>query len=418
MAKTLTAKTVENWKPDPDRRQEIADPGHPGLYLVVQPSGAKSWAYRYRFGGKPRKLTLGRWPAMALKDARVAAGAAQQQVEHGSDPNADKRQRRAETREAVETERDKIKSLVAQYDKRHLSKLKSGRGTRQFLDRFIVAEWGERDVQSITRREVIDLLDRIVDRGTPTTANRVLAYSRKFFGWCRERDILEASPFDGVKPPHGERTRDRVLSNDELRWFWQACDESGEPWGPMGRVLLLTGQRLAEVAQMTEGELHGTMWSLPAARTKNGRAHTVPLSDAAGLELAAQTRVKNPAGYVFCTNGRTPVQGFHKGRNNIASHMAAIAAKERGEPVEIPHWTFHDLRRTCATGMARLGQPVHVVEAVLNHVSGARAGVAGIYNRHAYDEEKRAALGMWGRYVLDLAAGQKAENVVSIAGAG
>ena len=205
-----------------------------------------------------------------------------------------------------------------------------------------------------------------------------------------------------------------MLSDDEIRWFWQACDKAGEPWGPLGRMLLLTGQRLAEVAQMTEGELHGAMWSLPGARTKNGRAHTVPLSTAAQSALEAHTRVRNPEGYVYCTNGRTPVQGFHKGRDNIAAKMAEVAAEERGEPVEIPHWTFHDLRRTCATGMARLGQPVHVVEAVLNHVSGTRAGVAGIYNRHAYDGEKRTALEAWERFVTGLAEG-KAENVVRLA---
>jgi integrase len=312
-----------------------------------------------------------------------------------------------------EDDRDKIKSLIAQFGKRHLANLRSGAVVRRELDRFVVAPWGERDIHDITKRDVIDLLDGIADSGRVVTANRIRAYLGKFLNWAVERDILAASPAVGVKPVAKEASRDRVLSDDEIRWLWAACEAEGFPWGPLGKVLLLTGQRLGEVVQITDAEVQGATWHLTAARTKNGRAHDVPLSDAARDVLAGVDRIGGAAGYIFTTNGRTPLSGFHKGRGHLADAMATIAAKERGEPVEIPHWTFHDLRRTAATGMARLGIAVRVTEAVLNHVSGTAGGIVAVYQRHDYAAEKRAALDAWARFALQLVEG-KADNVVRI----
>jgi len=170
------------------------------------------------------------------------------------------------------------------------------------------------------------------------------------------------------------------------------------------------------VAGMTEAEINGETWHLPAARTKNGRAHAVPLTQAARDVLAGVERIKGRDGYIFTTTGTAPVSGFTKGHARLVRRMAAIAAEERGEPVEIPPWTFHDLRRTCATGLARLGIPVRVTEAVLNHVSGSAAGIVSVYQRHDYAEEKRAALDAWARLVADLVEG-RADNVVQIEGA-
>lgn len=411
MAKTLTTKGIDALKPDPDKRLEIPDPGLAGLYLVVQPTGAKSWALRYRFAGKPAKLTLGRWPVMTLAAARKAAGAAIDAVEHGNNPAAEKKATKAATLEAHLSERDLIKTLVQQFDKRHLSGLKSGAQARQFLVRFVVKAWGERDIHTITKRDVIDMLDDIVDSGRATTANRVLAHARKFFNWAVERDILAIAPTTGVKPPAKETSRDRVLTDQEIRWFWQACDKVGQPWGPLAKVLLLTGQRLNEAAQMTDGEAEGDLWHMKADRVKNARAHDVPLSGAALAVLAGVQRVKGKAGFVFSTNGNAPVQGFHKGHERLAGTMAAIASEEIGEPVEIPKWGFHDLRRTAATGMARLGIAVRVTEAVLNHVSGTGGGIVAVYQRHDYAEEKAKALEAWSRFVTGLVEGQ-ADNVV------
>ena len=411
--RALTTKTVEAIKPDPNQRREIPDQALSGLYLVVQPSGAKSWALRYRYAGKPKKLTLGRWPVMGLADARAAASNAIETVDHGDDPGAAKKATKAARLEAQLSERDKIKTLVEQFGARHLSTLKSGETVKRELNRHVVAIWGERNIQEITKRDVIDLLDVIADSGRVVTANRVRAYLGKFLNWAVERDILSVSPAMGVKPAAKEKSRDRVMTDAEIKLFWQACTIEGQPWGHLGKMLLLTGQRLGEVVNIIDREVSGDVWHLTADRTKNGRAHDVPLSEAARDVLGAVERVKGSAGYVFTTNGASALQGYHKGRNHIAKRMVEIASHEAGEVVEIPHWTFHDLRRTAATGMARLGIPVRVTEAVLNHVSGTGGGIVGVYQRHDYADEKCNALEAWARFVADLVEGA-ADNVVRI----
>lgn len=411
MAKALTATAIEAAKPGANRR-EISDGGQDGLFLIVQPSGAKSWALRYRAEGKPVKLTLGQWPAMTLAKARGSAAEALEAVKAGDDPAAKKRAEKITRLEADLSERDKVKTLVSQYDKRHLSSLRTGAMVRRELDRFVVPAWGERDIRTIAKRDLIDLLDEIADSGRLTTANRLRAYLSGFLNWCVERDILAMSPAIGVKPAKKEESRERVLSDDEIRWLWQACETIEKPWGPFIKVLLLTGQRRGEVAAMRETEIAGATWHLDAKRTKNGRAHDVPLSDAALAALSGTMKIKG-AGYLFTMTGNSPLSNFHRGREAVVVKMAKIAEKERGEPVAIPHWTFHDLRRTAATGMARLGIPVRVTEAVLNHVSGTGGGIVAVYQRHDYADEKRAALDSWARFVTSIVEG-KTDNVIPI----
>ena len=407
----MTAATVDRIKPT-TRRQEIPDALCTGLYLVVQTSGRKGWQVRYRHGGVHRRMTLGSYPGLSLADARQRAREALAATTEGRDPAAEVRAAKAPK---PQEDRDLIKTLVAQFDQRHLSNLKSGRTVRRELDRHVVAVWGERDVHDITKRDVIDLLDGIADTGRAVSANRVRAYLGKFFNWCVERDILAASPAMGVKAVTKETSRERVLSDDEIRWLWRACDAEGYPWGGLAKVLLLTGQRLGEVAGMVEAEVEGDLWRLSSARTKNGRAHDVPLSSAVRGVLEALERPAGRAGLMFTTTGRTPVSGFHKARGHLHAAMERIAAQARGEPVDIPHWTFHDLRRTAATGMARLGIAVRVTEAVLNHVSGTGAGIVAVYQRHDYADEKRVALEAWGRHVGALVEG-RADNVVQLVG--
>ncbi|MBL4919306.1 tyrosine-type recombinase/integrase [Szabonella alba] len=415
MAKALTTKAVEAAKPDRERRYELADPAFSGLYLVVQKTGAKSWALRYRFGGKSVKMTLGRWPIMGLADARAAASRAIAKIEHGVNPVEEARAEKAK-KEAID--RNTVQALVTQFEKRHLRSLRSGDAVLRQFNLHVLPVWGDRDVQTITKRDVIELLDGITDSGRATTANRIRAYLSKFFNWCASRDVIDVPPTLTVKAPVKERTRERVLSDDEIRWLWRACDAGGFPWGAFGKLLLLTGQRLAEVAEMTDAEIRGDVWQLASARTKNGRAHDVPLSGAATAALAAIERVADEDGrvrFVFTTTGTSSVSGFSRGRAGLHKAMQEIAAKERGEPVEIPHWTFHDLRRTCATGLARLGIPVRVTEAVLNHVSGTGGGIVAVYQRHDYAEEKRRALDAWAAFLAELVEG-KAGNVVRLRG--
>lgn len=400
MAK-LTATGVDKWKAT-DKRQEVPDSLMTGLYLIVQPSGRKSWQVRYRFGTKHRRMTLGKFPLLSLGEARARARETLIAAQDGRDPAGEKETARAERIEVEQSGRDKVATLVEEFGKRHLSKLKSGKTVMREMHRHVVMVWGERDIHDIAKRDVIDLLDGIADSGRIVTANRVRAYVNKFLNWCVERDIIDQSPAMGVKPTAKEKSRERVLSDDEIRWLWIACTRQGQPWGHLCKILLLTGQRLGEVSKMTDHELHGDLWHLDASRTKNARAHDVPLSNAALSVLESVDRIKGTAGFVFTTTGRCSLQGFHKGRNYLAQRMAEIAGDERGETMEIPHWTFHDLRRTAATGMAKLGIPVRVTEAVLNHVSGTAGGIVSVYQRHDYADEKRDALNAWARMVVDL----------------
>ena len=386
MAKVLTAKSVEAAKPT-DKRQEIPDAGMPGLYLVVQPTGKKSWALRYRHRNKPRKMTLGKFGkmtlgkfgVMSLAAARDAARDALGVLDGGIDPADHKKRERVDT---------SVRALLLQYEAKKLSQLRSGAEYKRNLDRFLLPALGDTSVPEIKKRDVLDVIDEI---DAPVLANRVLAYMSAFFSWCVDRDIIEISPAYGIKKPNKETNRDRFLSQAEIVTFWQACTKVGYPWGDYGKVLLLTGQRKTEVAQMTSRELDGSTWAMSAARTKNGREHIVPLPQAALNVLTGEGE------YLFCTNGTTPIQGFSKGLGFIHREMANLD----GKPVD--HFTFHDLRRTASTHMNRLGVSVPVVEAILNHVSGSRAGVAGRYNQHAYEQEKREALDLWAREVIRMA---------------
>jgi integrase len=416
----LTARAVEAAKPT-QKRREIADATLPGLVLVVQPSGQKSYVLRYRHAGKSRRLTLGRHPVLGLADARAAARDALAQIDAGTDPQAEKRTARAAKVEAELSDRDKIKTLLALYEDRHLSTLKSGSEAARRLRAEVLPRWGDRDVTDIRRRDVIDLLDEIADSGRKTTANRVRAYLSRFFAFCVDREVIEASPAAGVRAPAEERPRDRVLSDDEIRWFVRACDDVGAPFGPVARFLLLTGQRLGEVAGMHEGEVKGDVWHLPADRTKNARPHDVPLTATARAIIDAAPRIAPPGGgsaLIFTTTGAAPLSGWSRARDRLHAAMEAAAQAERGEPATIPHWTFHDLRRTCATGLARLAVPVRVTEAVLNHVSGTGGGIVGVYQRHDFAGEKRRALEAWADEVERIAAGREAaaENVVAFHG--
>jgi len=414
LPKALTVKAIEALKPK-DTRQEIADGGLPGLYLIVQPSGAMSWAIRYRFEGKPRKHTIGSYPAYGLADARQEASKALRAVSEGGDPAGEKVVRKAAKKEAGTLVDDVLDDFV----KRHVEKKNKPntiRENKRIIDREIRPKWGKREIASIKRADVRKLIDDTAERA-PILANRLLALLRKFFGWCAERDIIEASPLQKkIQAPAPEKTRERVLTDDEIRLLWKACDKKGWPFGPFVKLLLLTGQRRNEVANAERQEFHlagnDQLWTIPPPRTKNGKEHYVPLPAAALSIIAAipEIRSEGKKKYLLTTTGKTPISGFSKGKTAIDAEMLAIArreAAERGEEpkdVKLEPWTLHDLRRTAASGMARLGVPVHVVEAVLNHQSGTIKGVARVYNRYEYADEKREALTAWAGLVEQITA--------------
>ena len=402
MAKALTVRTIDTLA-TPETRREVPDGLVNGLYLVLQPSGARSWAVRYRnAAGTPRKHTLGSYPAIDLKSAREVAQSAFVEVARGGDPAAAKKAARAGAN--APTDRDLVEKVVDQFIERYAktnTKAETAAENKRMLEREVVKPWRGRRLGDITRADVHDLLDAIVDRGSPVAANRILAALRRMCGWAVERGIITSSPCDKVKPPTAERSRDRVLSDDELRRLWIATDAIGWPFRDLVRLLMLTGQRRDEIGRMrwSEIDLDAALWTIPKERAKNGQAHLVPLSAPAVAIIKALPRIgggKEAGDYVFTVTGKTAVSGFSNAKERLDKLM--------GEGT--PAWVFHDLRRTAATGMARLGTLPHVVEAVLNHISGSKAGVAGIYNRAAYSEEKRHALDAWGGFVERLVTGQ------------
>ena len=405
MPKTLTNRSVEQAKATSFRR-EIPDGLLTGLYLVVQPSGAKSWAVRYRYGGKSRKHTLGPLPALDLRKAREAGKAALRAVAAGADPAALKRVARRDT--AVG--KDLVENVVADFLNRHAKVKRTYPEIKRMLEREVVPRWRGRKVQDITRRDVIELLDALIDRGVRRMTNMVFSVVRKLFRWCVERDIVATSPVAGMRPPVAEASRDRVLSDDEVRRLWAAAGGLSYPFGPIVRLLLITGQRLGEVSGMTwaEVDLERQLWSLPRERVKNDRAHDVALSELAVEALASLPKIAGTRPLVFTTTGETPASGFSRAKRNLDKAIAADGV----EPV--PAFTLHDLRRTVATGMQRLAIPPHVTEAVLNHKSGVIRGVAAVYARHDYADEKRAALDAWGRRLREIVAGDGARNIIPL----
>ncbi|WP_298352967.1 site-specific integrase [Rhodoblastus sp.] len=429
MAKALTDLAIRNLKPKAKRR-EVPDGKVPGLYYVIQPTGSTSWIVRFRHLGKPAKLTIG-GGAIPLAEARDLAREALVKIAKGENPAAQKIEATKAAKAAQQRESDLIEKVVEtfidRYAKKH-TKEKSWREAERILKREIAASWKGKALGEITRADVHDRLDAIVDRGSPIMAIRTFRAFGRLCSWAVERGIIAASPCDNVRAPASEQSRDRVLTDNELRAFWRACDQIGKPFGPLAKILLLTGQRREEVGAMTWAELDlpARKWTIPKERAKNGVAHEVALSDAALALLATTDKIERPRekgalalpAFVFTTTGRTPVSGYSKAKEQLDAAMNAILKAEAGDEFKEPaRWTFHDLRRTAASGMAGLGIAPHVVEAVLNHKSGTIKGVAAVYNRYSYADEKRAALDAWARRLDMIVSGKPAGNVVELAGA-
>jgi integrase len=379
MAKALTVKSVELAAASEDR-QEIPDGYLRGLYLIVQPSGAKSWAVRYRHDGRPRKHTLGPYPLFDLKAARDAGSKALRAAAEGTDPAGAKKK-------TV----DSVDAAVKQFIERHVRRnyrAKPMREAQRLLELYVMKPWGGRKVTEIRRADVRNVLEKIVADGAPIAANRVHSIIRKFFNWCLDQEIVEASPCTGLKPPAGkEVSRDRILTDDELRRVWKAADKLCAPYGAMVQLLILTGQRRGEVAgmQWAELDLKNRLWTLPRERVKNDRRHEVPLSPQAAAIIQSLPRISDD--FVFSLNAETPLNGFGKNKDRLDELSGAS------------DWVVHDLRRTVASGMARLGISLAIIEKILNHVSGSFAGIVGVYQRHEFAEEKRAALEKWADHV-------------------
>lgn len=381
----LTAAFVEKVKPPAEGRAEYWDALLPGFGLRVASGGTKSWCLFYRVNGKQVRETLGKYPALELADARKLARERADRAQSGVDPRKPKAAR-------TRTVADLAEAFVEQRCKPNNRSWKSQESQ---LEMHVLSRWGHMTPDRVTKLDVAQMLQEVsVKRGTrsggigragvvsggPVAAENVLKVLRAMYNWGLDHDLVETNPALRAKPPVRPKARDRVLSDDEVKAIWQAAGALGYPFGHWTRLLLATGQRRTEVAAMRWDELEGDTWVLPADRTKAGRAHAVPLSKIALASLAACPRHAGP--FVLSTTaGEKHVRGYSK------------AKAELDAAVGFDDWRYHDLRRTCATGMAALGVVDDIIGRVLNH---APRGVTARYNRYTYIEEKRAALAAWG----------------------
>ncbi len=394
MKRRLTELACARAKPVTGKRLELYDGGGgvPGLCLRITPGGVKSWSVFYRTNGKLRRLTLGRFPDLGLAAARARARTALEQADGGADP--------AERRRDRET----VAMVAEDYLERHVkrNRLRSALRIEQMLRGSILPVWGGRPIGSITRRDALDLVDDIAARPAVYMANRVQSLARHVFAFALERGIVDTNPLVGLRAPARERSRERVLADPELRAVWRACAELGWPFGPIVQLLILTAARRGEVAGLrwSELDLERRLWLKPAERTKAGRAHELPLSPAVVDLLEGLPRIDSSE-LAFPARGGGHVTAFAHAKVQL-DRLSGVAG-----------WRYHDLRRSAASGMAKLGHPPHVVGAVLDHSPAALAGVTSIYNRHRYEREVRAALEAWAEHVIALAEGRS--NVVRIA---
>jgi integrase len=437
----LTAVALQKYNAT-DKRREIRDALAPSLYLVIQPKpkGTKSWAMRFRRpDGKPAKLTLGRVDltdnetgdtpvlggALTLRQARELANRIDRERARGVDVvEARKAEKSRHAAAAIERAASAfgpaVQKFFADYKTKRLTRVRrwwenartlglsypAGADPAKVLPEIIpgglAAIWADRSVAEIDGHDIYAVVDDARKNGIPGLPRSVPGVSEArgrrmhaalsiLFRYLLQHRKVALNPASGVWHPGAPPSRERVLTEEEIKALWRAAEKLRAPYGAAVRLLLLTGARLNEVTGMRRDELSSdnSLWTIPATRTKNHRPHPVPLPPLARNAIAEGDSV-------FLFGGDRPVTSWSRAKAELD---AASGVK---------NWRLHDLRCTAATGMAELGIAPHIIEAVLNHVSGHKGGVAGIYNRAQYAEEKRAALERWAAHVEGLVAGRRA----------
>jgi integrase len=373
---TLTDRGVRGLRPK-DKRYEVRDTVVPGLYVDVTKSGAKSFILCTRYPGKlhPGRRTLGKVGVMTLADARATARAWLESIAKGVDPQEHDR-RSQETKFSV---------VVEEFIARHVRTKRKARDVEREIRSELVPAWRNKAIGEITTRDVLVLIERIVDRGAKYQAHNIFSHARKFFNWCVGRDLLNRSPCDRLKPSAliGEREpRQRVLTDDEVRTIWTATDQMPYPHGAYFKLLLLTGARKSEVsgASWSEFDFDKQLWTIPQERFKSKSPHMVPLLPWAMSILQDLPRFTRGDFVFTTTSGAKPINGFSKTKTQL-DRLASIS-----------EWNIHDLRRTVRTRMSELRVPEPVAEMVIGH---ARKGLARVYDQHRYLVEMRDALSLW-----------------------
>lgn len=378
---SLTELTIRKAKPA-DKRYDLFDASARGLGLRIAISGTKSWFIMRRFNGRMLRITFGRYPEISLANARLKVPEVLREMADG--------------RTQGQRKTDLFKIVLEEWLKKDQAKNKSVHQVKMAMYLHALPALGNMSVTSITKRDVNKMIDKVVDAGSPVAANRILAYMKRFFSWCKERDILDQSPVEAIKLPSKENDRDRVLNLGEIKSFWISCDKMGYPWGPIFQLLLLTGARLKEISQASWSEISisDRILDLPGSRTKNERAHQIQLSVQTLKILLSLPKVEGQD-FLFSTNGKTPVSGFSK----VKKRLDILCG--------VTNWRFHDLRRSFATHSSeKLSVSPVIVDKILNHRTGQVRGVTAVYQRGEYLAERREALQKWGDYIERLVAGE------------
>jgi integrase len=381
MAKiNLTDRTLKSLKPT-GKQYDVMDLSVPGFGVRV--TGVVTFILFTRFPGSsnPTRRAIGQYPAISLETARQRAREWRDLIRRGIDPkDYEAELKRAELRKSATT----FGAVAEAYLAAEVSKQRRQHRTESEIRKDLIPAWGERPITAITRSDVVALIKAIVARGAPGTARLVLCHARLIFSWAIHEDTygLESSPCSMIAPTKviGEKPiRMRVLTNEELARLWVATEKEGYPFGPLYRLLILTGARLSEVAQARWGEfdLAAKVWTVPAERFKSEAPHRVPLSDAAIVVLES---LPHRGDYLFTTTGRSPVSNFGPVKDRLDKVVGAS------------DWVNHDIRRTLRTGLAKLKVQDHVAEMVLGH---AKRGLQRVYDQHGYEDEMREALELW-----------------------
>jgi integrase len=403
-------------------RYEVWDDARKGFGVRITSRGVKSFVWVYHFEGRPRRLTFGTYPRLTLAGAGVKFAEAKRLLDSGVDPGS-----QAVSERAAERGAETIEDLVAEYLERYARPRKrSAFEDERILRKDVLSRWATRKVKDVTRRDIVLLVNEIVDRGAPIQANRTLTILRRMFRFAIGQAIIEISPCDKVEPPSSENQRDRTLSEDEIALFWRVLDgASMEPNARrILRFMIATGQRKGEVIGIhaQEVDFDRGVWALPANRAKNGREHLVPLSPLA-REILAEAP-PNEQGYFFPSKltGRS-----YRGQSidHAARHLFDVRplSKPRKKPGKPPQssspplaclmerFTPHDLRRTAATRMRELGISRGDVKMILNHIE---TDVTARYDKYDGLAEKKRALEIWGKRLEQIVKGNAGSNVVEL----
>jgi integrase len=398
----LTAQYIERLQPPAAKREEHWDTHVKGLALRVTDKGAKSWIVMYRQFGKQVRLTVGKYPAYSLADARQEAIGILSAIGKGNDPRAQRLLDQQAQKSAFLYQPLTLATCFDDYLERHAKiHLRSWKHIDGLIRPYILGAIGDMDIAALTKRDISTILENIVQDGKKTTANRLLAVTRSFLNWCVEQERIETNPASMIKKPSPEISRERTLTDMELIAVWHAMEQMGWPFGHAMQLMLLTAQRRDEVAGMRWEHIdqERALWTITAEQNKSKRTTEVPLS---GLAMAILRQVPHTGEYVFSTTGKTPISGFSRAKIRC----------DRASGVN--NWCLHDLRRTAASLMARLAIAPHVIEKTLNHSTGIIQGVAAVYNRYGYLEEKRSALETLAGHIQSLVTTEYQDNLLSM----